>query len=101
MQLSGRGGSATGHPSGASGSHLTVERDHLAVGDRCMWFEAGDKWMTSIDRTLGVVHPVRWTSASGHPELGCSESPMALFCRGSYLSPMAGSSSLSWPFALN
>jgi hypothetical protein len=42
----------------------------------------------------------RWAGASGRPELGCSVSPTTLFRGGFYLSPMAGSSSLSWPFVL-
>jgi hypothetical protein len=89
------GGSASSCPSGASGHHLTVECDHLAVGDQRTWFEVGDTWTASSDQILGVVRTVGWTSMSGRPELGCSESPMTLFHGGSYLSPMAGSSSLS------
>jgi hypothetical protein len=38
--------------------------------------------------------------ASGSHELGCSVSPTALFRGSFYLSSMASSSSLSWPFAL-
>jgi hypothetical protein len=93
--LIGHGGSASSRPSGASGRHLTVECDHLAVGDRCTWFEVGDMWMTSSDQMLGVMCMVGWTSMFGRPKLGCSESPTALFHGGSYFSPMAGSSSIS------
>jgi hypothetical protein len=39
-----------------------------------------------------------WT---GRLELGCSESPTTLFHGSSYLSPMAGSISLSWPFCID
>jgi hypothetical protein len=63
-------------------------------------FDHGDMWHKSRDQTLGLVRPIDWTCASGHTDLAVVRIPMALFCGGFYLSPMDGSSSLSWPFAL-
>jgi hypothetical protein len=63
-------------------------------------FKAGDTWTASNDRMLGLVCPVSATSASGHLVLGCFLSSTALFRGGFYLSPMAGSCSLVWPFSM-
>ena len=48
----------------------------------------------------GVLRPVDLTDASGRPEFLESREPTALFVGALYLSLMASSSSLSWPFAL-
>jgi hypothetical protein len=48
----------------------------------------------------GRVHPVDLTGASGCPDFSVNREPTALFVGALYLSPIAGSSSLSWPFAL-
>ena len=40
------------------------------------------------------------TGVSDHPIFQWTEGTTALFCRGFNLSSIAGSSSLSWPFAL-
>ena len=78
---------------GVALSHLTVEIVQMALN-------AGDTWTTISDQTLGLVRLVDLTDASGHPELGCNESLIALFCGDAYIRHLAGSSSLSWPFAL-
>ena len=57
--------------------------------------------MTSIGRPdAGVLCPVNLTDVSGQPVFHWIEEPMALFVLALYLRPMAGSGSLSWPFAL-
>jgi hypothetical protein len=47
-----------------------------------------------------VVERPEAVGASGHPDLCCVVSPMALFVGGSYISLLVGSFSLSWSFAL-
>jgi hypothetical protein len=49
---------------------------------------------------LAQVRLVALTNVSSQRKVDCLWSLMALFHGGFYLSPMAGSSSLSWPFAL-
>jgi hypothetical protein len=78
---------------GASGLNLTV-------GIARPQLNAEATWLPSSDRTLAGLCPFTLNSVFGRPELGYSVSPMALFRGGLYLSPMAGSSSLTWPFAL-
>jgi len=57
--------------------------------------------MASIGRPdARVLRPVNLTGASGQPMFHWTEEPMAIFVGALYLSPMAGSSSPSWPFAL-
>ena len=57
--------------------------------------------MMSIGRPdARVLRLVNLTGASGQPVFHWTEEPTALFVGALYLSPMAGSSSLSWPFAL-
>ena len=57
--------------------------------------------MANIRRPdAGVLRPVNLTGASGQIEFQRTEEPTALFLGALYLSPMAGSSSLPWPFAL-
>ena len=63
---------ASGQDFGVALSHLTVEIMHMS-------FNVGDTWTMISDRTLGLVRPIDQTRAFGHPELGCSESLMALF----------------------
>ena len=75
--------------------------EFVTDGIRRSSFKGKNTWQRICDWMLKVVHPVSLTDASGRPELGCSESQTALFRGGFYLSPMAGSSSLSWPFALS
>ena len=84
----------------ASGRDLGVVLSHLTIEIVRMLLNMGDTWTTISDRTLGLVCPVDLTREFDQTELGCSESPMALFRGGFYLSPMASSSSLSWPFSL-
>ena len=45
---------------GVALSHLTVEIVQMSLN-------TGDTWMTISDRTLGLVHLVDLTGASGHP----------------------------------
>ena len=47
-----------------------------------------------------VQHPVNLTGAFGRPVFWAVRSPTALFRGGFCLSPMAGSSSYPWAFAL-
>ena len=47
-----------------------------------------------------VLHPVDLTGAFGRPDFSENREPTSLFRGGFYLSPMAGSSSFSWSFAL-
>ena len=79
--------------SSASGHHLTV-----GIG-RSVFEERGH--MACIARPdARAQRPVNLTGASGQPVFSAVKSPTALFCGGFYLSPMAGSSSIFWPFAL-
>ena len=79
--------------SSASGHHLTVgigrsvfeERGHVACIARLD---------TEVQRLVNLI------GASGRPVFSVVRSPTALFMGALYLSPMPGSSSLSWPFAL-
>ena len=48
----------------------------------------------------GVLHPVDLTGAFGLPDFSVNREPTALFMGALYLSPMAESSLVSWPFAL-
>jgi hypothetical protein len=60
-------------------------------------------WTRGVDRVTGRkgwLRPVSQTYASGHLKFQWTVEPSALFHVTFYLSPMAGSSSLSWPFAL-
>ena len=58
--------------------------------------------MTCIARPdAEVQHPVNLTGASGWPVFSAVRSPTTLFVGALYLSPMAGSSSLSWPFYID
>jgi hypothetical protein len=65
------------------------------VEDQWLSFEAGGHVVRIRGPDTGALPPVGRTCSSDCSELGCSESPTALFHGGSYLSPMAGSSSLS------
>jgi hypothetical protein len=47
---------------------------------------------------LGSLRPVGRTYTSGRPDFQWTEEPTALFHGGFYISPITGSSSLSWPF---
>ena len=64
-----------------------------------------DRWDQAVifqrqEHVAADLRPDAESGVSGRPELGYSESPMALFREDFYVSPMAGSSSLSWSFAL-
>ena len=48
----------------------------------------------------GVLRPADLTGVSGRPDFLENREPTALFMGALYLSPMASSSSLTWPFAL-
>ena len=48
-----------------------------------------------------VLRPVDLTGASGCPDFSENREPIALFIGALYLSPMVGSSSLSWPFYID
>ena len=77
----------------ASGHHLTV-----GIG-RSVFEERGH--VACIARSgAEVQRPVNLTGAFGRHVFSAVRSPMALFRGGFYLSPMASSSSPSWPFAL-
>ena len=84
----------------ASGRDLGIALSHLTVEIVQMVLNAGDTWTTISDQTLGLVRLVDLNGASGRPELGCSESIMALFRGDAYIRRLASSSSFSWPFAL-
>ena len=87
-------------------AHRVSDRD-LAVGaelldrwDQAAVVERGDAWRLIRDRTQGAERPVISDHVSGRLVEAGSESLTALFRGGFYLSPMAGSCSLSWPFSL-
>jgi hypothetical protein len=57
-------------------------------------------WQPSVDRTLAELRLVSGICASGQRVKLTDREPTALFLWVAYLSRMANSSSLSWPFAL-
>ena len=65
----------------------------LTIGDRQTWFEEGDTWTASSDRTLGVVRPVALISV-------LTESQRLYSFGGLYKKREVGSSSPYWLFAL-
>ena len=76
-----------------SGHHLTVEIERSTFEER--------GHVACIARPdAEVQRSVNLTGASSRPVFSAVRSPTALFRGDFYLSPMAGSSSLSWPFAL-
>jgi hypothetical protein len=97
---SGHSGATSGH--GRLGPVVTwsLAREILTVEFVRITLNWGAMWHTSCDRMLGGVHPVIPTVVFGRCAVCCPWCPMALFRGGSYLSPMASSSSLSWPFTL-
>ena len=79
--------------SSTSGHHLTIGIGHSVFEER--------GHVACIARPdARVQRPINLTGTSGRPVFSAVSSPMALFHGGFYLSPMARSSSLSWPFAL-
>ena len=80
--------------------HSSASGHHLTVGiERSVFEERGH--VACITRPdAGVQRPVNLTGASGRPVFSAVRSPTALFMGALYLSPVAGSSSLSWTFAL-
>ena len=77
----------------ASGHHMTVEIE------RSVFEERGHVACIARPDTE-VQRPINLTGVSGRPAFCAVRSPMALFMGALYLSPMASSSSLFWPFAL-
>jgi hypothetical protein len=84
----------------ASDRSLTLRGSFSNIGDRRMWLNRSDTWCASHDRTLGVARPVIPISTSSRCVFSCSEGVTALFRLPLYKRCLAGSSSLSWPFAL-
>ena len=72
----------------------------ITIGITWPRLNAEATWLPSSDLMLVGLCPVNPIGVSGQCLASCSLSPTALFHGGFYLSPMAGSSSLSWPFAL-
>ena len=56
------------------------------------------RWVSPVENDQ--TRPVDLTGVSGCPDFSVNREPTALFMGALYLSPMASSSSLSWPFAL-
>jgi hypothetical protein len=90
----------SGHLVATSDHSSTLRGSFLNVGDQQSTLVLGDTWTISNDRMLRRVssrfrptHPVM-------PRRQVVRGPTALFRGGLYLSPLASSSSLSWPFAL-
>ena len=83
--------------SSASGHNLNVLMT-IEIGRSA--FEAGVTWCASHNADARVLHPVDLTGAFGRPDFSENREPTSLFRGGFYLSPMAGLSSFSWPFAL-
>jgi hypothetical protein len=87
-------------PFGASDYDLCVTLSDSTIEIRHTWLNRGDTWTAVSDRTMAC--------ASGRIEAACPvtscrqavRGPTTLFRGGFYLSPMTGSSSLSWPFVL-
>ena len=65
-----------------------------------MRVKAGDAWRASSDRTLGLMHLVSLTGASGRPETSAVREPMTLFVGAPYINVVTGLGSISWPFLL-
>jgi hypothetical protein len=63
-------------------------------------FEGEVTWRKMFDRTLAWARLVTLSNTSGRYVGGNFLSPASLFMGALYLSPLVGSSSLSWPFAL-
>ena len=79
--------------SSASGHHLIIGIGRSVFEER--------EYVACITRpNAGVQRPVNMTEAFGRPVFSAVRSPTALFRGGFYLSPMAGSSFNTWPFAL-
>jgi hypothetical protein len=72
----------------------------LTIGIKRRSSNAGTCGRRSTIRRRGATRPVILTGASGHPDFRADREPTTLFRWGLYLSPMAGSCSLSWPFSL-
>jgi hypothetical protein len=86
--------------SGTSGHHLTIGVTELAVEIVRWTLNRGDTWTVIGDQTLRLVRPVDLTDSSGRIMEAGSRGPTTLFKGASYLSHVAGSCSLSWPFLL-
>jgi hypothetical protein len=94
------GTGAFGPVSCASGRHMDVgagESDHWRSAEEV---ERGDTWTEICDRMLRVLRLIGVSYASGHHVKVGSGKPTTLFRWGLYISPMAGSCSLSWSFSL-
>jgi hypothetical protein len=84
----------------AFGLNLTGVRNQLDRWNQAAEVKHSDMWLQSHDWMQGGVHPIILIGASDRVRNAGSSEPMALFHGGFYVRPMAGSSSLSWPFAL-
>ena len=80
--------------------HSSVSGHHLTVGIERSVFEDRGHVACIARLDVGVLRPFDVTGVSGRPVFSAVRSQMALFVGAFYLRPMAGSSSLSWPFAL-
>ena len=85
---------------GVFGHHLTMRGRLVTVGIIRSRLNHEDTWMASSDWTLGDDRLVGWTYVYGSPMFANSGEPKALFREAFYLSPMASSCLLCWPFAL-
>jgi hypothetical protein len=91
---------ASGHLVGMSDRSLTLCGSFSNVGDQRSMLNLGDTWMSSDDRTLRHASGRFRSARPITPRRQAVMGPTTLFREGLYLSPLAGSSSLSWPFAL-
>jgi hypothetical protein len=87
-------------PFGAIDRDLCVAPSDLTVEIRHTWLNCDDTWTAVSDRTLTCVFGHIEAARPVTPRRQAVRGPMALFRGAFYLSPLAGSSSLSWPFAL-
>jgi hypothetical protein len=54
----------------------------VTVGDQWLRLNEDDTWLSSGDRKLVSVRPVRSTDASGHPDFSADREPTTLFVLG-------------------
>jgi hypothetical protein len=91
---------ASGPDSIASDRYLTAWGRLPTVGIAWLRLNVKDTWSHRRNRTLVGLHPVILTDASGQFVGALPLTLMALFCRGAYISGLAGSCSLSLPSLL-
>ena len=85
---------------GASSHHLTMRALRIDRWDQAVDVESGGHIDEDPRPDAGGLRPVSMTCASGRLVKAEGREPTTLFRGGLYLSPLAGSSSLSLPFAL-